>query len=259
MVALVAFGVMLFVAKAYATDAALVEHAGPLPQSQIPKYIIAAVNSPNRPAADKAEDSWRRPEQIMAFFGIRPGMKVADISAFGGYTTELLARIVGPEGKVYSQNGPLPPKFKKALDEWKARLKEPGLSNVEEVTESFDSPNLIPVKPNTLDAVLLIMNYHDLVGAGVNMAKMNATIFKALKPGGVYGVIDNSAQPNAGATEVKTLHRIAESYEIGEIEKAGFKLADSSDVLRNPEDPRTLPPWKMNHREDKFVLKFVKP
>ena len=87
--------------------------SAPIPASQIPKDITDAINSPDRPAADKALDQGRRPDQIMAFYGIKPGMKVADIFAGGGYMTELYSRIVGPTGTVYSQNGPFPEQFKK--------------------------------------------------------------------------------------------------------------------------------------------------
>ncbi|HJU12576.1 MAG TPA: hypothetical protein VJ728_16950 [Candidatus Binataceae bacterium] len=236
-----------------------VEHDHAVPQSQIPPYVANAVNSPDRPAADRKLDSSRKPEQLLTFFGIKPGMKVADLWAGGGYTTELLARTVGPNGKVYSQNMEFPPKFKKAAQMWQARLKEPGMSNVVEITKPFDAPDLLPVPAGSLDAVIINMNYHDMVGRGFNRDKINKAVFTALKPGGIYGLVDNSAKPGTGASDANTLHRIDENFEINEIEKAGFRLAATSDVLRNPNDPRTQPFWKINHTQDRFVLKFVKP
>jgi predicted methyltransferase len=237
-----------------------VEHASAVPNSQIPKYITAAINSPDRPAADKELDRARRPDQVMTFLGIKPGMQVADIFAVGGNTSELLARIVGPSGKVYSQNIKLPERLKKAEEVWKARLKEPGMaSTLVEVIKPLDSPDLLPVSPGSLDAVVLNQNYHDMVWMGVDRDKLNTTIFKALKSGGVYGVIDNAGPTGSGAKDVKTLHRIDPNFEIAEIEKAGFKLVASSDVLSNSNDPHTEPVFKMNHMEDRFVLKFVKP
>jgi predicted methyltransferase len=240
-------------------DAAEIEHNHAVAQSQIPGYIVDAVNSPARPAADRALDSSRKPEQFLAFFGIKPGMKVADLWAGGGYTTELLARTVGPNGKVYSQNMEAPVRFKKAAETWHARAKETGMSNVVEITKPFDSPDLLPVPPGSLDAVIINMNYHDMVGRGFNRVNINHAVFTALKPGGIYGLVDNSAKPGTGANDANTLHRIDENFEVTEIEKAGFRLAATSDILRNPNDPRTQPFWKVNHTQDRFVLKFVKP
>ena len=239
--------------------AAEVERASTIPQSQIPGYIADAVNSPARPAADRKLDASRKPEQLLAFFGIKPGMKVADVWAGGGYTTELLARTVGPDGKVYSQNMEFPASFKRAAEMWQARAKEPGMSNVVMITKPFDSPDLLPVPPGSLDAVIINMNYHDMVGRGFNRDNINHAVFAALKPGGIYGLVDNSAKPGTGASDANTLHRIDENFEVSEIEKAGFRLAATSDVLRNPNDPRTQPFWKVNHTQDRFVLKFVKP
>jgi predicted methyltransferase len=233
---------------------------GEIPAAQIPKTITDAVNSPDRPAADKQLDAGRNFGQILAFFGIAPGMKVADLWAGGGYTTELLARTVGPSGKVYSQNGPFPLTFKKGEEAWKARLKEPGMNNVVELQKPFDDPDdILPVPPESLDAVIINMNYHDMVARGYDRSRINAIVFKALKPGGVYGVIDNSAAPGSGARDVNTLHRIDEAFEVSEIKQAGFKLEAVSNVLRDPKDDRTWFVMKHRGEQDRFVLKFIKP
>lgn len=251
------------ITAAAATDAAAeagATHQGVIPAAQIPKAIADAVNSPDRPAADRELDGGRQPEQILAFFGIAPGMKVADLWAGGGYTTDLLARTVGPGGKVYSQNAPFPPRFKKSEEAWQARLKEPGIGNVVELEKPFDRPGeILPAAPESLDAVIIDMNYHDMVGRGYERDKINAAAFKALKPGGVYGIIDNSAQPGSGARDANTLHRIDEAFEVKEIERAGFKLAATSNVLRNPKDDRTWFVMKHRGEQDRFVLKFIKP
>jgi predicted methyltransferase len=238
--------------------------AGAASSSEVPpavsQAITSAVSSPDRPAADKQLDAGRHSDQILAFFGIAPGMHVADLWAGGGYTTELLARTVGPSGKVYSQNGSFPPAFKKNEDAWKARLKEPGMSSVVELQKPFDHPDdILPVPPESLDAVIINMNYHDMVGRGYDRAKINAAVFKALKPGGVYGVIDNSAAPGSGARDANTLHRIDEAFETNEIKRAGFKLVAVSAVLRNPKDDRTWFVMKHRGEQDRFVLKFIKP
>jgi predicted methyltransferase len=253
-------GAMLFFLSAPRNaDADKVVHQIAVAQSAIPPAITAAVNSPDRPAADKERDTSRRPEQMMAFFGIAPRMQVADLWAGGGYTTELLARVVGPSGRVYSQNVEFPEKFKDAETAWKVRTSEPGLSNVIEVTKPFDAPDLLPVPAGTLDAVIINLNYHDLVARNFDRTKVNAAVMKALKPGGVYGLVDNSAKAGSGARDADTLHRIDEQFETDEITKAGFRLVADADFLRNPKDDRLLPFWKMNHEQDRFVLKFVKP
>jgi predicted methyltransferase len=230
-----------------------------IPDSQIPNYIKQAVNSPERPAADKAIDAGRKPEQMLAFFGIKPGMKVADLSAASGWMTELLARTVGPTGTVYSQNRQFPPKFKKVEDLWHKRLQEPGLKNVVAVVQSFDSDQLLPVAPGTLDAVIINLNYHDLINAKVNMDKMNATVFKALKPGGVYGIVDHIAKAGTGIQDTSTLHRIDPQFVITQVEKAGFKLDAASSALRNPADPHTVKSFLDRGHTDRFMFKFVKP
>jgi predicted methyltransferase len=232
--------------------------AAPIPATQIPADITAAINSPERPAADKALDAGRKPDQIMAFYGIKPGMKVADIFAGGGYMTELFSRIVGPTGTVYSQNMPFPEKFKKTGDQWNERLKEPALKNVVKVSKPFDAPDLLPVPPDSLDAVIIHLNYHDLVGFKLDRENVNAAVFKALKPGGIYGIVDHSAPAGTGAADTATIHRIDEDFLIKDVEKAGFKLYGASSALRHPEDDRTWLVFKHRGETDRFMLKFVK-
>lgn len=232
--------------------------APPIPSAQIPEDITAAINSPERPAADKALDAGRKPDQILAFYGIKPGMKVADIFAGGGYMTELFARIVGPKGAVYSQNAPFPAQFKKVGDQWNERLKEPALKNVVKVSKPFDAPDMLPVPPDSLDAVIIHLNYHDLVGFKMNRDNVNAAVFKALKPGGIYGIVDHSAPAGTGAADAATIHRIDEDFLIKDVEKAGFKLYGASSALRHPEDDRTWLVFKHRGETDRFMLKFVK-
>src|ERR1700722_15264816 len=232
--------------------------AAPIPGTQIPADITAAINSPERPAADKALDAGRKPDQILAFYEIKPGMKVADIFAGGGYMTELFARVVGPTGKVYSQNAPFPEQFKKIGDQWNQRLKEPALKNVVQVNKPFDAPDLLPVPPDSLDAVIIHLNYHDLVGFKFNRDNVNAAVFKALKPGGIYGIVDHSAPAGTGEADTATIHRIDEDFLIKDVEKAGFSIYGASSALRNPKDDRTWLVFKHRGETDRFMLKFVK-
>ncbi len=228
-------------------------HEKAIDPAKIPQSVLSAVNSPDRPAADKQLDPGRKPEQMLAFFGIEPGMKVADLWAGGGYTTELLARVVGPSGKVYSQNG-------EAEDAWKGRIKEPGMSAIVELLKPFTNPDeILPVPPGSLDAVICNMNYHDMVGFGYDTAKINAAVLNSLKRGGIYGIIDNSAAPGSGARDVSTLHRIDEAYEVNQIKSAGFVLVAASDALRNPKDDRSWLVFQHRGEQDRFMLKFVKP
>lgn len=238
---------------------ATVMQTAPIPESQVPKNIRDAVSAPDRPADDKALDAGRQPEQVLAFFGIRPGMKVADLFAGGGYTTELLSRAVGPTGTVYSENGPFPEKFKKIGETWHSRLQKPALKNVVEVDKWVDAPDLFPVAPGTLDAVLINLNYHDLVWLKADRAKMNAAVFAALKSGGIYGIVDHSAKPGTGAQDASTLHRIDENFVVQEVEQAGFKLVGESSALRHPNDDRTWIVFAHRGETDRFILKFEKP
>jgi predicted methyltransferase len=168
---------------------------------------------------------------------------------------------VGPTGVVYGQNSPfILERF--AEKPWAARLAKPADKNVVKVTRDFDDP--LPPEAKDLDAVLINLFYHDTFWMKVDQGKMNAAVFRALKPGGVYVVIDHSARPGAGTTEVQTNHRIEESVVRKEVTAAGFKLAADADFLRNPEDKRdwnTAPTAAAEKRgtSDRFVLKFVKP
>jgi predicted methyltransferase len=259
LVALVGFAASTSAVRAQVQPVATsTNEAPPIPETQIPADITAAINSPERPAADKALDAGRKPDQILAFYEIKPGMKVADIFAGGGYMTELFARIVGPKGTVYSQNMPFPEKFKKTEDQWNERLKEPALKNVVKVRKPFDAPDLLPVPPDSLDAVIIHLNYHDLVGFKMDRANVNAAVFKALKPGGIYGIVDHSAPAGTGAADTATIHRIDEDFLIKDVEKAGFKLHGASSALRHPEDDRTWLVFKHRGETDRFMLKFVK-
>ena len=259
LVALVGFAASTSAVRAQVQPVATsTNEAPPIPETQIPADITAAINSPERPAADKALDAGRKPDQILAFYEIKPGMKVADIFAGGGYMTELFARIVGPKGTVYSQNMPFPEKFKKTEDQWNERLKEPALKNVVKVRKPFDAPDLLPVPPDSLVAVIIHLNYHDLVGFKMDRANVNAAVFKALKPGGIYGIVDHSAPAGTGAADTATIHRIDEDFLIKDVEKAGFKLHGASSALRHPEDDRTWLVFKHRGETDRFMLKFVK-
>ncbi len=213
------------------------------------------VASPDRSDADRTTDARRKPVQMLEFYGVRPGMRVLDISAGAGYNTELLARAVGPTGKVYAQNAP--DTFKNVKGRFDERLAKPAMKNVEHVARDFADP--VPPEARDLDLVTFNFNYHDVAYMNVDRAKMNRAIFAALKPGGTYIVADHSAQPGTGTSVAKSLHRIDEGLVRREVEAAGFRFVGEGGFLRNPQDPRDASVFKPKQPNDEFVLKFVKP
>lgn len=231
------------------------------PAADVPEAIRAAVTASDRDDKDRALDAGRKPAEVMAFFKIAPGQKVGELFAGPGYTTEVLARIVGDTGKVYAQNTKeiLERFARKPLEE---RLAKPAMKNTVSVEQPTETP--FPPDVKNLDAVICVLNYHDYVWQKVDRAKMNKAVFAALKPGGVYGIVDHSAKQGTGLGDVETLHRIDEDAVKKEILAAGFKLDGESDVLRNAEDPRD---WNASPRaaaekrgtSDRFTLRFVKP
>jgi len=215
----------------------------------------AIVASPDRTEADRQTDLRRKPELLLAFTGIRKGMKVLDMGAGAGYSTELLARMVGPHGRVYAQESPAA--SPRARERFEERAKTPPMRNVVRVLREYDDP--VPPAVRDLDLVTFFFAYHDTAFMAVDRAKMNRALFDALKPGGVLVVTDHSAQPGAGTSVVKTLHRIEESTLLREIEAAGFKLIAEADFLRNPADLRDAVVFRAQTPVDEFVLKFEKP
>jgi predicted methyltransferase len=246
---------------------------GPISRERIAEIVA----SPDRSAADRGNDARRKPEAMLAFMGVRPGMVALDVSAGGGYTTELIARAAGPTGKVYGQSPPpdpnrAPPAAPEAgsppadarprpisAQRLAERAKNPAAANIVAVVRSFEDPAPPEVSANALDLVTLMFNYHDLGHLGVDRARMNRAIFAALKPGGTYVIADHSGRPGTGISESGTLHRVEEAFVRREVEAAGFRLAEEGGFLRNPNDPRDRNTPEPPMPKDEFVLKFFKP
>ena len=220
------------------------------PQPISTERAAALVASPERSDADRTNDIRRKPAEMLAFIGVREGWTALDVSAAGGYTTELIARAVGPSGRVYGQTRAPDPRQRVA-----ERAKK--VANMVPVVQPFENPAPPEMASSALDLVTLMFNYHDFGFMGVDRAAMNRAVFAALKPGGLYIVADHSGRPGTGISESKTLHRIEEAFLRREVEAAGFRFVAEGGFLRNPNDPRDQesPPFP----KDEFVLKFRKP
>lgn len=218
------------------------------------------VDDPGRSEEDRKADERRKPVDMLAFLRVFEGMRVADIGAGTGYTTELLARAVGPKGVVIGHNTPyVLERF--AEKRWSERLAKPELANVQRVDRPFDDPFGPDI--HDLDAAINVLFYHDFEWQGIDRAAHNRAVFAALKPGGSYVIIDAHAADGAGASGSKTLHRIERSLVVEELTEAGFRLADEGDFLRNEHDTRdwNALPWGSDRGEfsDKFALRFERP
>jgi predicted methyltransferase len=223
-------------------------------QGAAPDYA-AIIAAPDRSDADRQTDKRRNPEKLLAFTGIRPGMKVLDIGAGGGYSTELDARAAAPNGVVYGQNpADLRERGKEAFE---ARMKTPAMKNVVAVVQPFDDP--VPADVRDLDVVTFFFAYHDTTYMKVDRAQMNRKLFAALKPGGSLVIADHSARAGEGTSVANTLHRIEQITLREEIEAAGFKLAAEGDFLRHPEDSRDFNVNRPTGAVDEFVLRFERP
>jgi predicted methyltransferase len=201
----------------------------------------------DRPDAEKALDSTRKPDQVLSFYGVKSGDKVADIFAGRGYYTAILSQIVGPRGTVYSA---IPAPRPEAAE----RFKNSKFSNVRLIEGPMDKVAL--PQDGSLDFVIIHLNYHDL-SPDMRMA-MNKRIFGALKRSGIYGVVDHSAKEGSGNEAVKSLHRIDKLLVIKEVTGAGFTLAKEGKMLSRPEDKRDFSVLKERNLSDRFVLAFQK-
>jgi len=195
-------------------------------------------------------DASRNPAQFLPFTGVGPGMIVLDVSAGGGYTSQLLALSVGPEGKVFAQR----PSPGEALTK---RLADRPQPNFMPVYQPFEDP--VPASAPPLDLVTLVNNYHDIAYLPVDRAKMNQRLYAALKPGGRLVVVDHAAKAGTGISVARTLHRIDEAVVIAEVTQAGFVLDAQGQFLRNASDTREVSSGDGQVMTDKFALRFVKP
>jgi len=230
--------------------------AAPAPDA--PAFVKAAVADSHRPKSDTDRDADRLPLVMLGFSGIKPGDKVAELVPAQGYSTRLLSATVGPMGHVYAIN--IAALNQQIKDQTKPVLADPNYKNV-----SYTEQNLSNLTaPEPVDAVWTSQNYHDLKNPGQFAADtnaMNKAIFAALKPGGLYLIIDHVAQAGSGARDTGTLHRIDPELVKSEVLAAGFQFVGESKALGNPEPhtARVPGPGNLNDKSDKFFFKFQKP
>jgi predicted methyltransferase len=210
----------------------------------------AVIASPIRTDQDRRMDASRNPGEFLPFTGVQPGMVVLDVSAGGGYTSQLLALSVGPNGTLFAQR-PAPG------DALTKRLTDHPQPNFVPVYRPFDDP--VPPNAPKLDLVTLVNNYHDFTYQPIDRAKMNQRIYAALKPGRWFVIVDHSAKPGTGLTVARTLHRIERDVVVAEVTQAGFVLDAEGQFLSNPSDAREISSGDGKINTDKFVLRFVKP
>jgi len=232
---------------------------GPVAAS-IPPNIGAALMDPARPAADMVRDGDRRPGEVLAFAGVRQGAKVADLIPGGGYFTRILAKAVGPRGVVYAYVPDELTKLAKREPAVSAIARDPAYPNVKVILNTLPSFSA----PEKLDLVFTALNYHDMHDkfmGPADLSVVNRQVFRSLKPGGVYMVVDHSAEPGTGLRHTEDLHRIDAATVRAEVTAAGFIFEGESKVLRRPADDRKTNVYDASIRgkTDQFVYKFRKP
>jgi len=254
--------IVAYVISALATSGLATGQAHAADPANVPHSVAAAVADASRPAADTERDADRKPALTLAFAGVKPGDKVADYAAGAGYFTRLFTDVVGPQGHVYAS-------VPNSLFVYPNIVK--GIADIQtyavahqNVTVTFASALDAARFPERLDLFWISQNYHDLHDSfmgPVDTVAFNKAVYAALKPGGVYIVLDHAAAKNSPADVTDTLHRIEPSTVRREVEAAGFKFEGESKVLANPADPHTATVFDKTIRghTDQFLFKFRKP
>jgi predicted methyltransferase len=225
--------------------------AAPDPGGSAPLPPFGAIlDSPLRTEEDHQTDLRRKPLDFLRFAQVRPGMQVLDVSAGNGYTTQLLALAVGPDGAVWAQN----PKARAGLEK---RLAAHPQANIHPLVRPFADP--YPADAPRLDLITFVLNYHDVANEPVDRAAMNRQLFAALKPGGHLVLIDHAAAPGSGLRDTRSLHRIDEALVVDELQRAGFVVEERSDFLRAPDDPRDQAFFDRKEPSDRFALRLRRP
>ena len=224
--------------------------------------IEKAVSAPERSSEDRTRDATEKPVEVLAFFGVRPGMQVADIMSAGGYYTEILSRVVGAGGEVIAQNNQ--PYLDYAKESAEKRYAAGTLKNVRRLNTELEDMGL---GDGTLDFALFVKCWHDAYWINekewprVDTDKFMANLLAALKPDGVVGVVDHVAPVGTPVAAIDALHRIDPEFIKAEFKRAGFVFDGESDLLRNPADDYTKSVFdeSVKGKTDRVVYKFRKP
>lgn len=228
-------------------------------QAAVPANVAAALADKSRPADEVARDAARKPVELLALSGVKPGDKVADLIMGGGYFTRILSVVVGPNGEVAAYQPTEFIAFQASYGENQKKVAA-AYPNVKALTSPLGDLDL----PDGLDLVLTVQNYHDLHLTPFpkdTASKVNAEVFKALKPGGVYLVVDHVAVAGSGLEAASKVHRIDPAIVKQEVEAAGFKLETESPLLKDASDAHTASVFDpaIRGKTDQFVMKFRKP
>lgn len=232
--------------------------AGAAPAAPVPAAIAKAVADPARPKADVETDAIRDPGDTLAFSGVKAGLNVVELFPGGGYFTRMIADVVGPKGAV---KGVENAGWKQAAEADRKMIAELGRANVTVDVEPFGQMKLAA---GQADLFWITQNYHDLKIAEygvVDIAAFNRAVFAALKPGGVYFILDHQANPGVTEAQIAKLHRVEKAVVIAEVTAAGFKLAGEGKFLNRPGDDHTRSIFDkaIQGKTDQYALKFVKP
>jgi predicted methyltransferase len=218
-----------------------------------PAYVAKAVASPARTAEQTARDANRKPAEVLTLSGVKPGDQVVEFASFGQYFTTMLSDIVGPKGKIYMYD--LPYTEKRAGEA--SRTFVAAHPNAKYELVDYNALML----PQNVDIVFNVLYYHDLPLNNIDTASLNKRIFAALKPGGVFFIVDHNAAPGSGTRDTKTLHRIDPAIIKQEVTAAGFELVEESKLLAHAGDDHTQMVFSPGLRglTDQTIFKFRRP
>lgn len=232
-------------------------------QSEVEPHIQAAIDNSQRPEADRGRDAGRKPGEVLSFVGLRPGMTVLDVFSGGGYYSEILSHLLGPDGQVIAHYNEAYQIF--SGKEFEARYAGDRLNNV----WTYNSEaNEIDLDEGSVDVAVFILGFHDIYykpkdgnWPSIDAKLFMENVYRALAPAGTFVVVDHAAIDGSTSETGNTVHRIDQEIVMSILTEVGFEYVGSSDALRHPEDDRTLLVFApfLRGKTDRFILKFRKP